>query len=64
LATPEQPVCGQQNPYFWTFRRVFVASCVRAVRARSIMLKTTGFMKIIRIVQDGFSILHTYRLDI
>jgi len=28
------------------------------------MLKTTGFMKIIKIVQDGFSILHTYRLDI
>jgi hypothetical protein len=35
LATPEQPVCGQQNPYFGRSGG-FVASGVRAVRARSL----------------------------
>jgi len=38
-ATQEQPVCGQQNPRFWTFRRVLTVSGVPVVRARTLMLK-------------------------
>ncbi|WP_265505049.1 hypothetical protein, partial [Providencia rustigianii] len=62
--TINSPLFRIENCTFHGLCTAFMANLLGVVPIRSIMLKMTGFMKIIRIVQDGFSILHTYRLDI
>jgi len=48
-ATQKQPVFGEENPHFWTFRRFLAVSGMAVVRERSLMLKTTELMLIIHV---------------